>query len=385
MIMLKHLCVLVALLVLAQTDAALAATAPPLGLASGYAVLGATTVTNTGSTTIYGDLGLSPGTSITGFPPGTVLGTTHQADPSAASAMTAAIAAYNDLAGQPCDVTPSVTDLAGAVLTPGVYCSASSLAISSGGILTLDAGGNVNAVWVFKMGSTLTTVSGASVVLANGAQQSNVFWQVGSSATLGTTTAFKGTIIALTSITVTTGVNVAGRVLALNGAVTMDSNIISAPHPVLNIAKSVIVHSDPINAASNPKAIPGALMTYTITVLNSGSGPVDSETTVITDPIPPYAAMFVSDINGAGSGPVLFTQGGTSSGLSYTFVALGNSGDDVDFSNNSGVTWTYIPIPGADGCDPLVTNLRINPKGQFVGTASPPNPGFSLSFRVCVK
>jgi type VI secretion system secreted protein VgrG len=386
MIMFKHLCVLVALLVLAQTDAALAATAPPLGLASGYAVLGATTVTNTGFTTIHGDLGLSPGTSITGFPPGTVIGTTHQADATAANAQSAATAAYNDLVSQACNVGPlGVTDLAGAVLTPGVYCYSSSLAISTGGILTLDAGGNANAVWVFKMGSTLTTVSGASVVLANGAQQSNVFWQVGSSATLGTTTVFKGTIIALTSITVTTGANVAGRVLALNGAVTLDSNIISAPHPELTIAKSVIVHSDPINAASNPKAIPGALMTYTITVLNSGSGPVDSETTLITDPIPTYAAMFVSDINGPGSGPVLFTQGGTSSGLSYTFVALGNSGDNVDFSNNSGLTWTYVPTPGVDGCDPLVTNLRINPKGQFVGTASPPNPGFSLSFRVCVK
>jgi len=126
-------------------------------------------------------------------------------------------------------------------------------------------------------------------------------------------------------------------------------------------------------------------MTYTVAVVNSGTGPVDSGTTVITDPIPDNAALFVSDINGAGSGPVLFTQGTTSSTLSYTFTALNNSGDDVDFSNNGGATWTYVPTPGVDGCDPLVTHLRINPKGRFVGTAAAPNPGFSLNYRVCVN
>lgn len=382
--MLKHFHLLVALFLLTQTDAALAATAPALGVASSFAVLGGATVTNTGATTLYGDLGVSPGT-ITGAAI-TVSGTVHAADVSAANAQTAATAAYNDLAGQGCDVGPlGATDLAGSVLAPGVYCYSSTLAISGGGVLTLDAGGNANAVWVFKIGSTLTTLSGASVVLANGAQQSNVFWQVGSSATLGTSTAFKGTLIALTSITLDTGASVSGRVLARNGTVTLDSNTIWAPQPSLTIVKSVVVYSDPFNVGSNPKAIPGALMTYTITVLNSGAGPVDSGTTVITDPVPANAALFVSDINGAGSGPVLFTQGSTSSGLSYTFAALGNAGDDVDFSNNSGATWSYVPIPGVDGCDPLVTHLRINPKGRFVGTAAPPNPGFSLNFRVCVK
>ncbi len=380
----KYFHVLVAFLLLLQTDAALAATAPSMGAASSFAVLGGATVTNTGGTTLYGDLGVSPGT-ITGAGM-TVTGTIHAADLSAANAQTAATAAYNDLAGQACDVGPlGVTDLAGSVLAPGVYCYSSSLSISTGGVLTLDAGGNANAVWVFKMGSTLTTVSGASIILANGAQQSNVFWQVGSSATLGTTTAFKGTIIAFTSITAATAASVAGRVLACNGSVTLDTNTIWAPQPGLAIAKSVVVHSDPMNAGSNPKAIPGALMTYTITVLNSGSGPVDNGTTVITDRFPANAAMFVGDINGAGFGPVLFSQGSTSSGLNYTFAALGSGADDVDFSNDSGATWSYVPTPGVDGCDPLVTHLRINPKGRFVGTAAPPNPGFSLNFRVCVK
>jgi hypothetical protein len=384
MIMLKHFYLLVALLSFAQTDAALAATAPSMGVASSFAVLGGATVTNTGTTTVNGDLGVSPGT-ITGAAI-TVTGTVHAADVTAANAQTAATAAYNDLAGQACNVGPlGATDLAGSVLVPGVYCYSSTLEISVGGVLTLDAVGNANAVWVFKIGSTLTTISGASVVLANGAQQSNVFWQVGSSATLGTTTAFKGTIIALTSITLATGASVSGRVLARNGTVTLDANTVSAPQPSLTIAKAVLVYSDPVNVTTNPKAIPGALMTYAVNVSNKGTGPVDSGTTLITDPIPVNTALFVGDINGAGTGPVLFTQGSTSSGLSYTFSALGSSGDDVDFSNNSGVTWTYVPVPGADGCDPLVTNLRINPKGTFVGTAAAPNPGFSLSFRVCVK
>ena len=384
MIMPKFFHALLTLALLAQADATLAATVPFMGVASSFAVLGGATVTNSGATTLHGDLGVSPGT-ITGAGM-TVSGTIHAADTTAANAQTAATAAYNDLAAQACDVGPlGATDLAATVLAPGVYCYASTLEISTGGILTLDAGGNANAVWVFKIGSTLTTVSGASVVLANGAQQSNVFWQVGSSATLGTTTAFKGTIIALTSITLATGASVSGRVLARSGTVTLDTNSVTAPQPGLTLVKSVLVHSDPFNVASNPKAIPGALMTYTVAVVNSGTGPVDSGTTVITDPIPDNAALFVSDINGAGSGPVLFTQGTTSSTLSYTFTALNNSGDDVDFSNNGGATWTYVPTPGVDGCDPLVTHLRINPKGQFVGTAAAPNPGFSLNYRVCVK
>jgi hypothetical protein len=124
-------------------------------------------------------------------------------------------------------------------------------------------------------------------------------------------------------------------------------------------------------------------MTYTIAALNSGTGAVDDGTVVITDPIPANVAMFVGDINGSTSGPVLFTQG--TSTLTYTFVGLGSSTDNVDFSNNFGATWTYVPTPGADGCDPQVTNLRVNPKGLFVSAAAPSVPAFSLDFRVCVK
>jgi uncharacterized repeat protein (TIGR01451 family) len=313
-----------------------------------------------------------------------VSGTVHAADASAANAQVIATSAYNDLAAQSCNSGPlGVTDLAGVTLTPGVYCYSSSLAIASGGVLQLDAGGNANAVWIFKIGSTLTTVSGASVALINGAQQSNVFWQVGSSATLGTTTVFKGTIIALSSITLATGASVSGRIWARNVAVTLDTNTVSVPQPSMTVLKSVQTYSDPVNLTSNPKAIPGAVMAYTVNLTNSGTGPVDINTTVITDQIPVGTALFVGDINGPSSGPVWFTQGVASSGLTYQFSGLGNSGDDVDFYN--GTTWAYVPSPGSDGCDPVVTHVRINPKGTFVGSASAPHPGFSLGFRVCVK
>lgn len=200
---------------------------PTLGTAESFAVLGASTVTNTGPTVINGDLGLSPGTSITGFPPGTVVGgTTHATDEAAAQAQDDANAAYIDLAGQVCTTTFDVpTDIGGLTLVPGVYCFASSAQLT--GALTLDAEGNADAVWIFKMGSTLTTASSSSVVLINGAQNCNVFWKVGSSATLGTSTRFVGRVIALTSITLTTDARVSGSALALNGAVTLDSNTVT--------------------------------------------------------------------------------------------------------------------------------------------------------------
>ncbi len=175
-------------------------------------MLGASTVTNTGPTNLGGDLGVSPGTAITGFPPGTLAGTTHSADVQAGAAHTDLQAAYNDAAGR----TPTEAvagDLVGRTLNAGVYSSASSLALS--GTLTLDGQGDPEAVFIFQMGSTLTTASASNIKLINGAQASHVFWQVGSSATLGTGSSIAGTIMALASITVTTGVTIEGRALAL--------------------------------------------------------------------------------------------------------------------------------------------------------------------------
>ncbi|MHB8671032.1 MAG: ice-binding family protein [Acidimicrobiales bacterium] len=202
------------------------AATPPVGLgaAGSFAVLAGSTVTNTGPSTINGDLGVSPGTAVTGFPPGTVNGTVHAGDAAAAQAQSDLTTAYTDAAGRPGGAAVA-GDLGGQTLTPGVYNSAASLGLT--GDLTLNGLGDPNAVFIFQIGSTLTTASASHVNLINAAQSCNVFWQVGSSATLGTNSTFRGNILALTSITVQTGATVDGRTLARNGAVTLDTNTVT--------------------------------------------------------------------------------------------------------------------------------------------------------------
>ena len=198
-----------------------------LGTADPFAVLAGSTVTNTGPTTVHGGLGLWPGTAITGFPPGIVAGgTIHDTDAVAMQAQNDLTTAYNFAAGESCGTNLTGQDLGGLTLTPGVYCFGSSAQLT--GTLTLNALGDPNSVFVFQIGSTLTTASSSSVIFTNGGQGDSVFWQVGSSATLGTTTQFQGNILALASITLTTGADIGcGRALARNGAVTMDTNNVS--------------------------------------------------------------------------------------------------------------------------------------------------------------
>jgi hypothetical protein len=201
---------------------------PTLATASTYAVLGDTTVTaaSTGTgTALTGDLGNVAATSITGFPNGTYTGTLHSGDTAAGTANTDAHTAYTAFAALPVTTNLTGQDLGTLTLAPGVYKFNSSAQLT--GTLTLDAGGNPNAQWVFQIGSTLTTASASSVVLIHGASAGNVYWQVGSSATLGTTTALQGTIIALASITADTGATVQGRLIALTGAVTLDHNTVT--------------------------------------------------------------------------------------------------------------------------------------------------------------
>lgn len=196
-----------------------------LGTASDFAVIAGSTVTNTGPSTVTGNLGVSPGTVVTGFPPGTINGSIHVADATAAQAQTDATAAYNSIASLGYDQDLTGQDLGGLVLTPGTYYFASSAQLT--GALTLDNLGDPNGLFIFQIGSTLTTASNASVLM-NGGDNLNVFWQVGSSATLGTNTQFTGNILALSSITLTTGANIeCGRALAQNGAVTMDTNTVT--------------------------------------------------------------------------------------------------------------------------------------------------------------
>ena len=209
------------LLVHAQPNA----TQPPLGTAANFAVLGGSTVTNTGSSVVNGDLGVDPGTAVTGFPPGIVNGTIHATDAVALQAQNDVTTAYTDAADQPCNDHLTGQDLGGKTLTAGVYCFSSSAQLT--GLLKLNAQGNANSVFIFQIGSTLTTASNSNVLLINNTQACNIFWQVGSSATVGTNSDFSGNILALTSITATTGAEFNGSLYARNGAVTLDDNMIT--------------------------------------------------------------------------------------------------------------------------------------------------------------
>jgi hypothetical protein len=219
----------------ASLKTALAQTAPPMGTAQSFAVLASSTVTNTGATLLTGDLGVSPGSAITGFPPGSVTGTIYAADSIAAQARLDAGAAFTHLAGEPCTADLSGSDLGGLTLTPGVYCFSSSAQLT--GTLTLNATGNPNAVFVFQMGSTFT-VAGNSTVVVNGGSACNVYFQVGSSATLGTGAHLLGSIFAGASITMNTGATVTGGSYALGGAVTLDGNTATACMGTLQVCKA---------------------------------------------------------------------------------------------------------------------------------------------------
>jgi hypothetical protein len=292
---------------------AFAQTAPSLGQAAGFGVVAASAVTSTGPTVITGDLGISPNnaSSVTGFTfstppgPGQVLGTPHFADAAAVAAQLAVTAAYNDLAGQMCDQTISA-DLGGSTLFPGVYCSGSTMGLT--GTLTLDAQGDPNAVFIFQVGSSLTTASAASVNIINGGSNCNVFCQIGASATLGTGTTFAGNILALASITLTTGASVDGSAFARTGAVTLDSSAVSAcglgPGTTPTLAK-----------AFNPTNIlAGGVSTLTITLSN----PVDGTSTLtapLVDTLPSgvvvAATPNVSTTCGGVGAPVAVAGGST--------------------------------------------------------------------------
>lgn len=194
--------------------------------ASNFAILAGSGVTSTGATVITGDLGLSPGTSVGGFPPGVLNGTLHINTTVANQAKLDLTAAYNDAAGRTAtDIVTLSGNIGGLTLTPGLYKSTSSLALSSGNV-TFDAKGNASAVFIIQIASALTVTSGRQVILAGGALAANIFWQVGSSATFGTTSAMKGTFLAMQSISFDTGAKLDGKALARTGAITMAGNAI---------------------------------------------------------------------------------------------------------------------------------------------------------------
>jgi type VI secretion system secreted protein VgrG len=251
---------------------ALAAASVELGTAKSFAVLAGTQITNTGATTITGDVGLHPGTAMTGLATVTVHGSQHLGDAVALSAKNALVTAYNDAAGAT-PVTNVANELGGTTLKPGVYAS-ETLGLT--GTLTLDGAG----LYIFQAGSTLITASNSTVALVNGASACDVYWQVGSSATLGTTTSFKGTIMALTSIALQTGATLQGRALARNGEVTLDHNTINssacaAPSPT-----------------PTPQATPGPGATSHPTVTPPPTDTLASESAV-GQPVPAYVLPLV--------------------------------------------------------------------------------------------
>ena len=264
--------VVTASVLLATTGSAQAAASdPPLGAADSFAVLAGAGVSNTGTTILNGDLGTFPTTTVTGASTLTVNGSDHGGDAVTQQAKTDLVTAYDAAAAQS-PRTPISADLGGMTLTPGVYGSASSLGVT--GTLTLDGGGDPSSVFVFQAGSTLVTANNSQVVLTNGAQACHVFFQVGSSATLGTASLLQGSVLALTSATLATGAQVQGRVLARNGAVTLDSNTITRPSCLAPTAPT---------ASVSPSATATATATVPVSPAPAG-GPVVGPTTTPVSP-----------------------------------------------------------------------------------------------------
>jgi hypothetical protein len=347
---------------LARPSAACGQVPVPLASASTYAVLAGSTITSTGETTLTGDLGLSPGSAVTGFPPGTLTGTQNVDNLAAKGAEANVSTAYANATPASranCPVTlTNGEDLAGLTLAPGLYWSAKTLNIE-GGALTLSGGGNPNAVWVFQLGSAFTTTSGAKVILTNGAQAGNVFWQVGSSATIGTTSTVQGTILAADSISMLTGSTLDGRALAKSGEVSLQGATVVVPSVTTATTYAVTftagglppqtnwvatVGGAPASSSSNTIEFQVANGTYGYTayIANPASGTL----TVSGGPVAKSIAF--SGSGGAGAYRLTFLGSGLQSGTNWSVgvngVQKASTAATIEFLVANG---TYTFSPGA--------------------------------------
>jgi len=314
-----------------------------LGTATSFGVLGASTVTNTGTTTITGDVGVNPGTAITGFPPGIYGGTLHQTDAVAIQAQADLTTAYN-VAASLTPVTTGLSDLAGLSLVPGVY---SGPTLSLNGNLVL--AGDADSVWVFQAGTTLITGSASSILITGGASSCNVFWQVGSSATLGSGSTFSGTIMADQAITANTTATIEGRLLARNAAVTLDTNVITQPTGCADASTTVVSTSPTITSqAPTATAVVGTPYNSTITA----SGTPSATYTVTSGTLP--AGLSLNPTTGAITGTPT-TPG------SYTFTVTASNGTAPDVSATYTVVVSAQNALAATGTDalPLVATAGV--------------------------
>jgi uncharacterized protein with beta-barrel porin domain len=319
------------------------AQAPPLGTAASFGVLAGTTVTNTNTPTIItGNVGVSPGSAVTGFPPGTVTGTIYAGGAVALQAQSDDTIAYLNLAGRP--VTQDLTgqDLGGKTLIAGVYGYTSSAQLT--GTLTLDGQGNPNSVFIIKIGSNLTTASSSKINLINGAQGGNVFFQVGASATLGTTTSFVGDILALTAITLNTGANIiCGDALAQNSFVHLDSNKITTCTTTTASASSVL----PSSAGGNQRAVANSIDTF---VANGGTLP-PAFSALLSFLSPSQLQSAFTQLSGeVATGPA---QAGTQAMNSFLSLVTNPFAENRPFAPNRPVSPMYVKaVPGAVAWNP---------------------------------
>ncbi len=365
-ILLLGLLLLATVTIATQSVLAAGPTTVLLGTAANFSVLAGAGITNTGPTTIYGDVGTFPTPSQTGFGSVTIIGTNHVDDAVTQQAKIDLVTAYNDAAGRT-PVTTIGTELGGSTLVPGVYNSQSGT-FQITGTVTLDGQGDPNAVFIFQMQTTLVTASSSVVLLTNGTHSCNVFWQVGSSATIGTSSSFVGTILALTSITLTTGATVDGRVLARNGAVTMDTNTIGQT-----------VHLEGITltpaAATNPVGT-----NHTITARVAGTGdPVPNRTvnfTVISGPNAGFTGSAITDSNGLAT----FTYTSTLPGTDTIQAVFENSQGVTVISSPVTKTWTPLPGPAI-----IVTKQVSGDNSTWIDADLPPGLLVTIGSNVYYK